>query len=287
VENRATRWLARALYTSLRADRLVQAGLKGRNELALLLGGEAFFSAYNDVAYAAAQSYSPSSPRFREWLFGWEQAAIERYFRAPPARLLVGGAGGGREAFALADMGYRVTAFEPTEELASAMAKATVERDRDIEVYVGSYESLWSGPDRSGSSTHSPPSLPAAPELGQFDAIVLGWGSFTHVRQPHGRERVLQVCHQLLSPGGTVLASYFAAPSPTASAPSRLSKLQRRIRRARGVDPNDHFYPHAGVVHAFTPEEIRALASGAGLEVLFTHDEMRGVYPHSVMKKPL
>ena len=56
--------------------------------------------------------------------FRGRKRCFERYFPPPPAHILVGGAGGGREAFALLERGYRVTAFEPSEALAASMAAA-------------------------------------------------------------------------------------------------------------------------------------------------------------------
>ena len=65
--------------------------------------------------------YDANAPQFRGKLFNWEVEMVTG-FPAPPGRVLVGGAGGGREAFELSARGYAVTAFEPSRVLAQSMA---------------------------------------------------------------------------------------------------------------------------------------------------------------------
>ena len=47
-------------------------------------------------------------------LYPWETDWFERRLPSPPASILIGAAGGGREAAALRDLGYQVRAFEPS-----------------------------------------------------------------------------------------------------------------------------------------------------------------------------
>ncbi|MBW2191836.1 MAG: hypothetical protein JRG93_20055, partial [Deltaproteobacteria bacterium] len=47
-------------------------------------------------------------------LYEWEQRWFERRLPAPPASILIGAAGAGREASALRQLGYHVHAFEPS-----------------------------------------------------------------------------------------------------------------------------------------------------------------------------
>src|SRR5688500_15622114 len=46
-------------------------------------------------------------------LWPLEERALQRFFPPPPARVLIPGAGTGREVLALHRLGFRVTAFEP------------------------------------------------------------------------------------------------------------------------------------------------------------------------------
>jgi hypothetical protein len=76
---------------------------------------------------------------FRSYLFPKEEKIIKEYFPPPPARCLIGAAGGGREALALAGMGYEVLAFEPVPQLALALAGRKVSNMR---VYCARYEEM-------------------------------------------------------------------------------------------------------------------------------------------------
>ena len=89
-----------------------------RSELVLAMAGDDVLDRYNDLMYSSAGDYDPTSPEFLDFLFPWEESVVERFFPRPPARVLVGAAGAGREAFALARLGYEVVAFEPAPGLA-------------------------------------------------------------------------------------------------------------------------------------------------------------------------
>ena len=62
-------------------------------------------------------------------------------FPDPPGRVLIGGAGGGREAFALAARGYEVVAFEPSADLARSMVQHPP-AGISVEALIGRYEDL-------------------------------------------------------------------------------------------------------------------------------------------------
>jgi hypothetical protein len=62
--------------------------------------------AYNALAYGHRRPTSQAAKAFRDELFPWECAPFDVFFPSPPARVLIGGAGGGREALQLAARGY-------------------------------------------------------------------------------------------------------------------------------------------------------------------------------------
>src|SRR4051794_9728091 len=95
---------------------------KARSRAVVRWASEDVLEAFNALAYESDKAYVPGTRKFRHHLFAWETAAIGRFFPPAPARLLIGGAGGGREAFALAERGYEVVAFEPAAGLAAGMA---------------------------------------------------------------------------------------------------------------------------------------------------------------------
>ena len=87
------------------------------------MASDRLLSKYNDLTYAHSDAYHPGSSRYRDALHPWEETVVGSHFPAPPSRVLIGAAGGGREAFALARRGYAVVAFEPSP-LADRMSAA-------------------------------------------------------------------------------------------------------------------------------------------------------------------
>lgn len=284
-----TTLLASGVY---RASKLFNKAWAGHQaaleELVLLLGTDAFFRAYNEVAYRSASSYDPRSLRFNSQLFDWEVEAIESLFPAPPARVLVGGAGGGREAFALCDRGYRVTAFEPVAKLAAALFETAETRGLALEVFAGGYEQLGNGGCEEDAS-QTPPRLSRS-KLGAFDVIVLGWASLTHLRSARARRLLLRHCHELLSPEGRLLASYLVRRTkPTERTPPLRAALGQARKVLRGLGHSgeaDRFFAHVGYAHQFDDDELRRLAADAGLKIVAMHNGEADEYPHCVMERP-
>jgi hypothetical protein len=131
-------------------------------------------------------------------LYAWEAQWFERRLPSPPASILIGAAGAGREASALRGLGYHVRAFEPS-----------VSAFRLCELTVGSesadhasYEDFIATVLR-GESTRI-----RLPRGSTFDAILLGWGSFGHVLRRADRLKLLRACDQV-APKGPILLSIF------------------------------------------------------------------------------
>lgn len=131
-------------------------------------------------------------------LYEWERRWFERRLPRPPASILVGAAGAGREAAALQKMGYQVHAFEPSasafrlcrEILGPDHADRASYRDLIATVLLGQPTPLQIGPDS------------------RFDAVLLGWGSFGHVLRPADRFDLLRACDRI-APAGPILLSIF------------------------------------------------------------------------------
>ena len=158
--------------------------------------------AYNDLAYGTTKVYDASAPEFRERLFNWEAELVQRVFPPPPGRVLVGGAGGGRETFELISRGYAVAAFEPSDVLARSMADRAATNGHAVEVFLGRYQELpvlRRGWERSGRGS--------AGSGNRFDAAMLGWSSFSHIRHRQDRISTLQRFAEVTD--GPVVASFF------------------------------------------------------------------------------
>jgi hypothetical protein len=101
-----------------------------RDRIVVAYGSDEFFNLYNDRVYGRKEAYRMATVG----LFPFEARAISDYFPAPPATVLIGAAGAGREARVLARQGYRIVAFEPIRHLAVSLAEACdgPERDRKL-----------------------------------------------------------------------------------------------------------------------------------------------------------
>jgi hypothetical protein len=265
-------WLLARL---LRATRLVDLAFRRfeaiRLELVLALASDAVLAKFNDLAYSRTDAYHPHSSRYRSRLYEWEQAALAAHFPAPPARLLIGAAGGGREAFALAEHGYAITAFEPSP-LAALMAGARP-NGTDVTVYRARYSDLPAAHTLDGSvvdlSTQA-----------RFEGGILGWASFSHL--PSDAERVTALRNVAALVDGPVLVSYFGWVRP--EKPPAPTGLRRLVLRWVGERrPGSLFSIDVGLYRQLTEQDVRSLAAAAGLRVLAI--DMAAQWPNAVLRR--
>jgi SAM-dependent methyltransferase len=265
------RLLARLLRSTLLVDNAYRRFDRLRSAAVSRLAPGSFLDCYNDLAYGRTDFYHPGDTGGRQGLFRWEEAAVSRYFPAPPARVLVGGAGGGREAFALAKLGYEVVAFEPSPALVRLMAAHSSNGD-GVQPYRARYQDL----PRLRPADRRGPAVDLA-TLGVFGASILGWSSFSHLRTDEDRVRTLQFFKKATT--GPVLVSFFS--SPPASGTSKARGIRRFLPRRYPVKPGDFFSIQIGYYHAFTADELHDLAGRAGLRI--DHLDFDGTWSHAVM----
>ncbi|MGI8605732.1 MAG: class I SAM-dependent methyltransferase [Gaiellaceae bacterium] len=266
----------------LLATRLADAGYRiferTRSELVAALAPDPVLVRFNDLAYGESGFYRPETTSFREYLFPWEEFVVRELFPSPPARILVGGAGGGREAFALLGLGFEVVAFEPSRQLAEFMATRAPE-GASLQVYCGGYEDL--------PRLEPLEAAPAVelPDLGSFDAAVAGWGSFSHLRTEAVRVTTLEAFGHVTA--GPILVSFLGlkdAPSPQHR--SRLGRLRRWVPRRAGRELGDVFSAYIGFYHRTDEAEVRTQSRAAGLEVVHGQfDERDTNWPHVVLRR--
>jgi hypothetical protein len=243
-------WARLVLATSF-VDRCYHLFDRMRSRMVLACASENFYDIYNDLTYSQQGAYRTGAISFRSSLFPFEERAISRYFPAPPGTVLVGAAGGGREALVLARNGYRVVAFEPASALAIALARFSGELP--IEVFVGRYEQL---PLVSplDCATVSIDLRSRAP----FAAGILGWGSFSHLRSD---EQCIETLKQFSGlTRGPILVSYNAAIG----------------------DPGPRFDWAIGYHRKFSSANIQEFAKRAALRILHFDDEDN--WPHAVLQ---
>jgi hypothetical protein len=149
-------------------------------------------------------------------------------------------------------------------------------RGVSLQVYRGAYENL---PDLDPVDGGRAVSLAGLPP---FDASVIGWGSFSHLRSNHHRVGTLRAFGAATE--GPVVVSFLQLASHRS--PGRLAGLRRSLRARRSREPGDAFSVHIGFYHVFDDPEVRDLARRAGLDVVhFSSDDRETNWPHAVLRR--
>ncbi len=224
-------------------------------------------AAINQRIYGAQEAafYLPGGTYFARGLFDWERCA----FTEPPfpraGRVLLGAAGGGREMLALCKMGFDVVAFEPSE-LCEGARQVAASFPNSVAVQA-SYEDLIETAERRTGPL-------AAHVLGvSFDAVVLGWTSFSNFAASDRAD--LFRATRAIAPKAPLFASFF----PGSAEDGRLDGVRPFLRRiyawlgapaTRGS--GDAFFARAGFIHFVSKSEVEALARAAGYRVLYYRD---------------
>ena len=246
-----TRLAARAVWATRAIDRVYGKFDSLRSRLILRHGSDAFHDAFNDVTYGSQRLYRPDAPSFKPELFPWERRVIAAHFPKPPASVLIGGAGGGREALALERDGYRVVGFEPAEPLVRAFHDSPATHGRAIEMFTGRYQDLPMLTSANGST--------AAVDLRTrppFAAAMFGWASFSHIRTD--AERINALRHLAALTEGPILLSYFSYMAERAATRSQ----------------QESFAMQVGYFRQLNEADVRGLVSEAGLQVVeLKHDD--------------
>jgi hypothetical protein len=225
------------------------------------------------------QLYSVARERFEisRGLFAWEKTWFSSALPPVPANILITAAGRGREAAALLDGGYSVDAAEPLRKFAI-----------DCAVLPGIRDFFWADHDAVTQGAMSGSGPAAALKGRNYDAVIVGWGSLSHMISRDERKQFLKACH-LLAPEGPVLISFFShdvPPMPNARFLNLGRSAGRRIGRMRGVDayfdPDDMLNWDAGFFHRFSEAEINALAGALGRRALFAASP----YGHATLLPP-
>jgi len=187
-------------------------------------------------------------------LFEWERAWFEQHLPTSPGRILVGGAGCGRECAWLRQRGWVVDAYEPSRVAAERCQRVVAPGDG---VCVVAAHEDFSDAVLDGRAN-------ACTSLGQrsYTAVLLGWGSFSHVLDPKQRARIVEASTRIST--GPVLAS--ARLSDQTIAPLRAERLGRAIGlRLGGRDMpfRIQYQPEVGLAATLASAELEEIAHRA------------------------
>ena len=212
----------------------------------------------DQLSYGASKSY-PGSEYNLSGLYGWEAQAVDRYFRGC-RRLVVLGAGAGREVAPLLDRGFEIKAFECHQGLREAGNRLLADQ----------------GPQFSIQSMKRD----RCPELkGAFDGVIIGWGMVTLVQGRPTRLRLLRDLRSAVPTDAPMLMSFYVLGGPQRRyrIAARIGNAIRAVLGRDRLDFGDFLSP--GFAHFFTREAIEEELREAGWRLEFFD---RRTYPHAV-----
>lgn len=247
---RSDRWFKRSMSGLQAIHQGVWLGLLRPEDIAIA----------NAVAYATWDQYQDEDYN-RSGLTDWETDVIGRHFQ-PGSRVMVTSAGGGREVLGLDALGYRVVGFDPSPDLIAhgqQLIAATANHSR----------MLQSPPDAI------PPNLE-----GTFDAVLVGWTGYTHIRRRATRISFLRSLRALVDRDAPMLLSFFLRSPDDRTFPTA-RMLASGIQRIRGSrEPIELGDTMAGTFdHYFAWDEIESELASGGFAVL---ESSNSPYPHLV-----
>ena len=249
----------RVLAWTFELDRIARAFAILREEVAFRILAEHDWLELGRLLYGRATKYSRGSAHNESGLFAFERDAIEQAFPPPPAMILVGACGGGRELFGLVERGYLIAAaYDPVASFIKALREDPRLFEAKARLCVGSHQGLES----------MAPILELRKSGNQADAVVVGWGSYTHLLGSARRVEFLRSLRKLC-PRGPVLLSFFVGTDAEPERPQRFRQRLRRLLRTSDAlrEPGDGLHRGAGGIHYFTEASFVGEAKQAGYRV--------------------
>ena len=200
------------------------------------------------VYYANTAKYTDGSYN-RSGLWPWEREMVTRFFGCCQ-RLLIVGAGGGREVLALTQLGFEARGLECNRKLVEAANLLLAEEKLPPTVQ------------------YAPPNT--CPDLGtSYDGLVVGWGAYMLIQGRAQRIALLRSMRDQTPPGAPILISFFSRP-PSAKRFRIIAAVGNVLRRLLGrerLELGDDLEPE--YVHYFTQEEIAAELREGGFKLVF------------------
>ncbi len=204
-------------------------------------------SKIDQIHYGAHKGYYKDDYNKGE-LFDFEQEAINNFFKDCKS-ILVTAAGGGREMYMLIKMGYEVTGYEYNKKLRN-YANALFSRE-NIDAVV----------------------LPAERDKGPltnktFDGVIVGYGSYLHIKGSSTRIAFLKKVSESLKKGGIILVSFYVNKDSRMNLERiyRIGNFVANITKNEKVERGDSL--DVEYVHYFSGEEIMNELTQAGFIIL-------------------
>jgi SAM-dependent methyltransferase len=184
-------------------------------------------------------------------LLDWERDLVER-FVAPGARVLIVGAGSGRDVVPLVERGCAVTGVEPASQALAVARRVLRERGLAATLVDGFFED--------------------AVIAGPFDVVMFSYYSYSYIPGSSRRVGTLRKARALLADDGRILVSYSTVPPPHGMLIAAGRAAGAICRTDWRLEPGDVITAHSsalhGYAHAFAEGEIEREAADAGLRVV-------------------
>ena len=204
-------------------------------------------SFYDYHAKYASEPYNLSG------LFPWETHIFNNYFQGC-RRILLGGAGGGREALALSRKGIDVTSFDCNENLVLLASRLAEKEKLSIRML------------------HAAPST--VPHLNtSFDGFIMGWGAYMHISGSEKRIAFLNNIRQLVQKDAPLLLSFFTRhpDSRRFRYIHRIASTIRTLRRSSiPIELGDTL--DDTLDHYFTQEELNDELYAGGFKMIYYNE---------------
>lgn len=213
----------------------------------------------DDRTYRKRNKYL--SNNYNKIIHKWEEDAIHRFF-PKPGLVLVTAVGAGREAYSLNKFGYEVHAYESNEKLRAFGNEFFKSEGLPIVI--------------------QPINRNSFPQNGQnYDAIIFGWGGYTHVKGSHVRIELLKDAWNLLKPDGVILISFWSwkfyierFKQLNLSRIHKVGNWTAKLFVNEKVEFGDVLTPE--YTRFFKDDEIEAELNAAGFELLLFDDSQYG-----------
>jgi hypothetical protein len=225
---------------------------------------EAINQTLSQTFWGKTTAYVPGGDIFEMGLFDWELRAIAEPPFPRSGRILLGGAGGGRELVELCRRGFDVVAFEPSGRLCESARQVIASFPR-ADVVQASYRDLV-----NAANEHAGPLAPHVLNT-SFDAIFFGWASFNFALADLNACELLSAA-RLISPQAPILLSVGMSLAETGRL-GRLRRVLRRINKLLGAPsarrPGDYWCV-GGFGHLLSEDEFISAVRDSGYRLQYS-----------------
>ncbi len=201
-----------------------------------------------DEKFYHGQNMYSSVEYNKKGLTTWETEMINNYFQHCRDLILIG-AGGGREVYALQKLGYRVAAFECNSKLQEFGNKFLADEGLVPSISFGERDIC-------------PP-----PGNGKYDGAILGWGSYMLMQGRALRINYLRSLRDQLTDEAPLLLSFYTRSSDDWKLRNipRIGNVFRLLLRREYLEIGDRFEPT--YVHYFSEAQLAGELDEAGFSL--------------------